>query len=93
MRTIERSVAFKRDYKRLIKGRYRSAITHDLVAVLSALINDKKLSPKQHDHELIGNWHGYRECHIKADLLLVYSCPDAKTLRLARLGTHSEIFG
>jgi mRNA interferase YafQ len=41
---------------------------------------------------LSGNWHGYRECHIKPDLLLIYSKPDQFTLRLARLGSHGELF-
>ena len=45
------------------------------------------------DHALSGNWSGYRECHIKPDLLLIYRKPDASTLRLARLGSHSELFG
>ncbi|WP_407260327.1 type II toxin-antitoxin system mRNA interferase toxin, RelE/StbE family [Klebsiella pneumoniae] len=34
-----------------------------------------------------------RECHIKPDLLLIYRKSDADTLRLARLGSHSELFG
>jgi len=44
---------------------------------------------------LSGDWSGYRECHIKPDLLLllIYRKPDANTLRLARLGSHSELFG
>nr|WP_312842969.1 type II toxin-antitoxin system YafQ family toxin [Klebsiella pneumoniae] len=40
-----------------------------------------------------GDWAGYRECHIKPDLLLIYRKSDADTLRLARLGSHSELFG
>jgi mRNA interferase YafQ len=40
-----------------------------------------------------GDWRGYRECHIKPDLLLIHRKPDAGTLRLARLGSHSELFG
>jgi mRNA interferase YafQ len=35
----------------------------------------------------------YRECHVKPDLLLIYRKSDADTLRLARLGSHSELFG
>ncbi|ENY1010430.1 type II toxin-antitoxin system YafQ family toxin [Pseudomonas aeruginosa] len=45
------------------------------------------------DHDLSGDWAGYRECHIKPDLLLIYRKSDADTLRLARLGSHSELFG
>jgi mRNA interferase YafQ len=42
---------------------------------------------------LSGEWGGYRECDVKPDLLLIYRKPDAGTLWLARLGSHSEIFG
>jgi mRNA interferase YafQ len=50
------------------------------------------LPEKNHDHALTGAWVGYRECHIRPDLLLIYRKPDAITLRLARLGSHSELF-
>jgi addiction module RelE/StbE family toxin len=40
-----------------------------------------------------GNWTGYRECHIKPDLLLIYKKPNPNVLRLARLGSHSDLFG
>jgi mRNA interferase YafQ len=42
---------------------------------------------------LSGQWSGYRECHVKPDLLLIYRKPDPETLRLARLGSHSDLFG
>lgn len=93
MRTIERSSAFKRDYKREAKGQYRTVLDASLVPVLNSLMHDYLLEPKQHDHELSGDWKGYRECHVKPDLLLVYQKPDPDTLRLVRLGSHSELFG
>jgi mRNA interferase YafQ len=93
MRTIERSSAFKRDYKREAKGRHRVTLDADLVPVLVALAGDQPLDQRRHDHDLSGDWGGYRECHIKPDLLLIYRKPDADTLRLARLGSHSELFG
>jgi mRNA interferase YafQ len=93
MRTIERSSAFKRDYKREARGQHRATLDADLVPVLAALADDQPLAPKQHDHELSGDWAGYRECHIKPDLLLIYRKPDADVLGLARLGSHSELFG
>jgi mRNA interferase YafQ len=93
MRTIERSSAFKRDYKREAKGQHRATLDADLVPVLAALANDHPLEPRHHDHDLSGDWSGYRECHIKPDLLLIYRKPDADSLRLARLGSHSELFG
>jgi mRNA interferase YafQ len=45
------------------------------------------------DHSLSGKWKAYRECHLKPDLLLVYRKPDAETLQLVRLGSHSELCG
>lgn len=91
MRTIERSGAFKRDYKRESKGRYRNTLDNDLLQVLSMLASDQSLPASNRDHDLSGNWGGYRECHIKPDLLLIYSKSD-DTLKLARLGSHSELF-
>jgi len=32
-----------------------------------------------------------RDCHIKPDLVLIYSKPDNQTLRLVRLGSHVEL--
>jgi mRNA interferase YafQ len=51
------------------------------------------LDARYRDHDFSGDWAGYRECHIKPDLLLIYRKSDADTLRLARLGSHSELFG
>ncbi len=93
MRTIERSSAFKRVYKRGAKGQHRATLHADLLPVLMALANDQLLEPRHRDHDLSGDWADYRECHVKPDLLLIYRKPDADTLRLARLGSHSLLFG
>lgn len=93
MRTIERSSVFRRDYKREARGQHRATLDDDLIPVLTALANDRPLEQRHRDHSLSGDWSGYRECHIKSDLLLIYRRPDAETLWLARLGSHSELFG
>lgn len=94
MRTIERASAFKRDYKRIKATPKHSQDVDSLVSVVvSLLLADKPLPASNHDHALSGKWAGYRECHLKPDLLLIYRKPDADTLRLARLGSHSELFG
>ena len=64
-----------------------------LMAVLNLLVENRPLPVAKRDHALTGDWKGYRECHIKPDLLLIYKMPDAETLRLARLGSHGELFG
>ncbi|MCG3462738.1 type II toxin-antitoxin system YafQ family toxin [Xenorhabdus bovienii] len=93
MRTIERSTAFKRDYKREAKGQHRVGLDDELFPILIALAKDEVLESRLRDHDLSGNWSGYRECHIKPDLLLIYQKPDSTTLQLARLGSHSQLFG
>lgn len=95
MRRIDRSSAFKRDYKRETKKQRRRRTTLDnaLKAVLVALATDQPLVARHRDHDLSGDWAGYRECHIQPDLLLIYRKSDPDILRLARLGSHSELFG
>lgn len=93
MRTINRTATFKRDFKRVSKGQHRATLDADLREVIVALATDKALDTKYRDHDLSGNWAGYRECHIKPDLLLIYRKSNSDILRLTRLGSHSELFG
>lgn len=93
MRRINRSSAFKHDYKREARGKHRTTLDDALKPVLMALATDQPLDAHYRDHDLSGDWAGYRECHVKPDLLLIYRKSDADTLRLARLGSHSELFG
>ena len=92
MRTIERATAFRRDYKRESKGRQRGTLETELAAVLVALATDAVLPARLRDHALSGNWSGYRECHVRPGLLMIYRKTDNDLLRLARLGSHSELF-
>ncbi|MGC8536615.1 MAG: type II toxin-antitoxin system YafQ family toxin [Rhizomicrobium sp.] len=93
MRTIERSSTFKRDYKREARSQHRNTLDASLTSVLMALANDQPLESRLRDHDLSGDWAGYRECHVKPDLLLIYRKSGEDLLRLARLGSHSELFG
>lgn len=93
MRTIDRPRSFKRDYKREAKGKHRATLDGDLMPVLQALVADQALEPSYRDHDLTGDWFGYRECHIKPDLLLIYRRVGDDLLILVRLGSHSELFG
>jgi len=80
---------FKRDFKKL-----RKLPILDLkiiFEVISTLENEDTLDIKYRDHELIGHWSNFRECHIKPDLLLIYK-KQASTLQLARIGSHNELF-
>jgi mRNA interferase YafQ len=94
MRTIETSSAFKRDYRwAKATPRHRKNIDSLLSAILERLASDMVLPENSRDHALSGDWAGYRECHVKPDLLLIYRRVNQDILRLARLGSHSELFG
>lgn len=91
MRTTDYTGQFNRDYKREAKGQHRATLDADLRAVLSALLTDQPLEPRHRDHALTGDWKDHRDCHVKPDLVLIYQKPDDDTLRLVRLGSHSEL--
>ena len=92
MRTISRTAKFKKDYKREAKGEHRTTLDADLLAAISHLATDQTHPEKFHDHPLAGEYTNHRECHLKPDLLLIYKKPDDHTLRLVRVGSHSELF-
>ncbi len=54
-------------------------------------MNDTTLAERYRDYALSGEWTGYRDCHVKPDVVLIYETPDDDTLRLVRLGSHSEL--
>lgn len=94
MRKIDRASIFKRDFKRVkASPRHRKDVDALVSAIVGLLLLDQALPESNRDHALGGDWSGYRECHIKPDLLLIYRKPDADSLRLARIGSHSELFG
>lgn len=82
--------SFKKDYKRIVK---RGCDVSLLERVIETLASGEKLSEKHRDHELVGNYEGFRECHILPDWLLIYRIDgDELVLCLSRTGTHSDLF-
>lgn len=63
-----------------------------LQQVIDTLRIPDALPVKNRDHNLSGNYYGYRECHIEPDWLLIYKQTDTE-LRLDRTGTHADLFG
>ena len=61
--------------------------------VVSQIAKQEKLPEKYRDHELTGNYAGFRECHIQPDWLLVYRIEEKELiLFLSRTGTHADLF-
>lgn len=91
MRRIERTNQFKRDFRRERRGRHRAMLETGLPEVIEQLAADTPLAPALRDHALSGNWSGFRDCHVRPDLVLIYQKTE-DTLRLIRLGSHAELF-
>lgn len=82
------SKLYRKQYKKISVG--DRALINQAVKILA---NGETLEPRYKDHPLIGNYIGFRECHIKPDLLLVYEIrDDVLELYLAATGSHSELF-
>ncbi len=91
MRAIKLTRNFKRDYRREQSGVLGKKLDALLLEVTGLLAADSPLPPRYVDHELVGEWKDYRDCHIRPDLILIYRKPDDVTLELVRLGSHSEL--
>ena len=90
MLTLETTVQFRRDYKRMMK---RGCSREKIEAVISTLLAQSPLDAKYRDHELKGNYAGFRECHIQPDWLLIYRIDSGRLiLTAARTGTHADLF-
>ena len=81
---------FKKDYKLAMK---RELPIEELDNVIRLLAEDEPLPEKYRDHDLSGNWKGFRECHIQSNWLLIYHIFNNNLiLSLARTGSHSDLF-
>ena len=87
---IIRTNSFKRDIRLAEK---RGLDTEKLNKVVKTLANGEELPEKYKDHALIGDYAGFRECHIERDWLLIYRKEEEELeLILLRNGKHSDLF-
>ena len=89
MLALEYATQFKKDFKKIAKLPIPDVV--EVGHVIKQLQLGETLPEKYVDHSLSGNWQGYRDCHVKPDLVLIYKA-DQASLKLARIGTHSELF-
>ena len=87
-------VKYSKDFKKGLKKLKNDTQSIELTkSIITKLANDEPLEPKHKDHKLTGQYEGFRECHIKPDLLLIYK-KEGRVLILTCLaiGSHSELF-
>jgi mRNA interferase YafQ len=88
MKSIFQTRQFKKDFKKLRK---RGKDIEKLKGVVRALAAGEPLEERHRDQPLIGNWSGFRDCHVEPDWILIYRVEDG-CLYLERTGSHSDLF-
>ncbi|MCL1893390.1 MAG: type II toxin-antitoxin system YafQ family toxin [Holophagaceae bacterium] len=90
MLELKKTTQFRKDLKRIIKRKMNLDLLEEVVQTLR---ERKFLDAKYCDHGLIGEYVGFRECHIQPDWLLIYLVDgDNLVLTVSRTGTHSDLF-
>lgn len=87
---VQYSKEFRKGLKKL--KNYKNSL--NLVRnIIKKLANNEILESKYKDHKLIGKYAGFRVCHIKPDLLLIYKKENnALILVCIAIGSHSDLF-
>lgn len=82
---------FQKSFEKVIRsGKIKR---EEVELVIDVLASGAKLASKYQDHLLHGSFLGFRECHIKGNLLLVYYIKNQElVLVLFDIGNHSELF-
>ncbi|NMZ99800.1 type II toxin-antitoxin system YafQ family toxin [Pseudomonas lundensis] len=81
---------FKKSWERYKRAGLRDM--NEVRDVMVMLFLGQQLPPEYLDHELKGEWAGFRECHIGGDFLLIYDVARAGLVTFVDLGSHAELF-
>ncbi|WP_308076468.1 type II toxin-antitoxin system YafQ family toxin [Neisseria polysaccharea] len=69
-RSLKNELVPANQFKRNTKKQWQILLGNDWITVAGCLINGEPIPEKYKDHSLTGNYYGYRECHIRPDMLL-----------------------
>ena len=84
-------IIYSNSYKKDIKKLDASAISETEI-VIDKLANGEKLDEKYRDHALGGALKGFRDCHVRPDLVLIYRIYKKELILYAsRIGSHSGL--
>lgn len=86
------SSRYKKSLKKIkVSGNFNQSILLTTIDILSL---GAELPTAYRDHRLYGDLSGYRECHIKSDLILIYEIDRIEmNITLVNIGSHSDLFG
>lgn len=87
--TLKYTDQFKKDLKR-----YRhDAVKIEHLHVVLNYLEESGIVPEDYKPRVLkGNYEGFMECHVENDFLLIWIDDTNFEIRLARLGSHSELF-
>lgn len=88
MRKLEREKSFIKDFHRT---NLNDKEFGNFIKYISLLCEGKDLPKEARDHALKGQWLNFREFHIASDMLVIYKIYD-ESIKLIRLGTHTQLF-
>ena len=89
MKIIKLTSQFKKDLKKYQNNPRKM----DSLERIVKLLRETGTVPNEYKpHLLVGNYKGFMECHIENDFLLIWFDEETDTIKLVRLGSHSELF-
>ncbi|WP_324172129.1 type II toxin-antitoxin system YafQ family toxin [Sulfurimonas sp.] len=75
----------------LSKVKFSNSQFEKYIKYLGYFLKDIELPTESKNHQLKGEYLGFKEFHLGGDLLVVYY-QNADEIILARIGTHSKLF-
>ncbi len=88
MLKLFRTKTFLKEYRKI---KFTDKTYLKYILYVTTLLKEENLPIEAKEHSLKGNYSEFREFHISGDLLLIYKIEN-KTLKLVRIGSHSELF-
>ena len=86
---VRQTTRYKKSLKKMLR---RGKDIRKIVAVVRMLANGETLPPHYHDHALVNDLAGLRDCHIESDWVLLYAIKnDVLVLTLSDTGTHADL--
>ena len=94
MYRVYRTKTFEKSYRKLKQsGKVSAGTIKKLTTAIDLLVRGATLPRTYENHALKGILKGYRECHIKGDLLLIYKLNKKElALVLVDIGSHAYLF-
>lgn len=84
---------YEKSYAKLLRSGAKKKLFDDIALVVNTLARGEVLDAKYCNHKLQGDYAGYRECHIRADLLLIYQVFEKSlVLVFVDIGSHAYLF-